>query len=263
MYFAYIHCKPDGTPFYVGKGNSRRVGEIRRNNKFHRDVCSKYGEENILVGKIECSSESIAFDLERGLIKCLRRMSVNLANVTDGGEGSSGWKAPDSYREKRRMMSIGSNNPFFGKTHSEELRKNESIRAREQWKNPELLSKASELGKLRVGPANPFYGKRHSAEAKRKNAESKLGKPGRKVSEAEREEMSIRISGERHHFFGKKLSQDHRKKLSVSAKKQATGGRFMLDTSGKLRRVVAGDIELRLSQGWTYTRKEQSCSTTS
>jgi hypothetical protein len=25
MYFVYIHCKPDGAPFYVGKGNIRRV----------------------------------------------------------------------------------------------------------------------------------------------------------------------------------------------------------------------------------------------
>lgn len=24
-FFAYIHCKPDGTPFYVGKGALRRA----------------------------------------------------------------------------------------------------------------------------------------------------------------------------------------------------------------------------------------------
>ena len=87
--FAYVHCKPDGTVFYVGKGALRRVKNLRERNAYHRRVVDKYGKKNILIGMLECSSEQIAFDLERGLIKCLKRQGVSLANCTDGGEGGS------------------------------------------------------------------------------------------------------------------------------------------------------------------------------
>lgn len=87
--FAYVHCKPDGTVFYVGKGALRRVKNLRERNEYHRRVVAKYGKNNILIGMLECSSEQIAFDLERGLIKCLKRQGVSLANCTDGGEGGS------------------------------------------------------------------------------------------------------------------------------------------------------------------------------
>jgi hypothetical protein len=103
-YFAYVHAKPDTRDalgiFYVGKGKGIRDKDLSVRNRHHGFVLSKHGKENILVGKIECSSESSAFDLERGLIKCLRRMQVNLTNVTDGGEGSSGYKHLDSTKAK-------------------------------------------------------------------------------------------------------------------------------------------------------------------
>lgn len=38
---------------------------------------------------LDCSSSSIAYDLERGLIKCLKRSGVELTNFTEGGEGGS------------------------------------------------------------------------------------------------------------------------------------------------------------------------------
>jgi hypothetical protein len=85
--FAYVHCKPDGTPFYVGKGALRRVKYLGERNSYHQAVVKKYGKDNILIGMFECSSADIAYDLERGLIKCLRRSGIKLTNFTDGGEG--------------------------------------------------------------------------------------------------------------------------------------------------------------------------------
>lgn len=101
-YYAYLHAAPDAQDargvFYVGKGSGRRSHDFYRRNKHHTYVVRKHGAENVLVGRIPCSSESIAFDLERGLIKCLRRMGVALVNYTDGGEGSSGAVATASTR---------------------------------------------------------------------------------------------------------------------------------------------------------------------
>ena len=87
--YAYLHCKPDGTPFYVGKGALRRANYLGERNQFHQATVKKYGSKNILVGKLECSSSKIAYELERGLIKCLKRMGVGLTNFTDGGDGGS------------------------------------------------------------------------------------------------------------------------------------------------------------------------------
>ena len=87
--YAYIHCKPDGTPFYVGKGALRRAKYLGERNPHHQNIVTKYGKPNILVGMLECSTDTIAYDLERGIIKCLRRQDIQLTNFTDGGEGTS------------------------------------------------------------------------------------------------------------------------------------------------------------------------------
>ena len=85
--YAYLHCRPDGTPFYVGKGALRRAKYLGERNPYHQAIVSKYGKSNILVGKIECSNSHIAYELEKGLIRCIRNMGVKLTNFTDGGEG--------------------------------------------------------------------------------------------------------------------------------------------------------------------------------
>ena len=87
MNYAYIHCKPDGTPFYVGKGKLRRAKYLGERNPYHRAVVQKYGASSILIGMLECSSEKIAYSLEEGLIKCLRRSKIQLCNFTSGGDG--------------------------------------------------------------------------------------------------------------------------------------------------------------------------------
>lgn len=97
-FFAYIHCKPDGAPFYVGKGTRTRYRNFTQRSEYHKRVVAKYGQENILIGKLDCSSNDIALALEVGLIRCLRKMGVSLVNLTDGGEGTVGWRCPENVR---------------------------------------------------------------------------------------------------------------------------------------------------------------------
>ena len=63
--YAYIHCKPDGIPFYVGKGKYRRATYLGERNQHHKNIVNKYGPANILKGKLECSSDAIAYELEQ------------------------------------------------------------------------------------------------------------------------------------------------------------------------------------------------------
>lgn len=107
-FYAYIHCKPDGTPFYVGKGDETRVSFKKRyHNRHHMNVLNKYGEDKILVGKMECSTEDIAFDLERGLIKRLRKMGVGIVNLTEGGDGTKGAVRSPEARARMAAAKIG------------------------------------------------------------------------------------------------------------------------------------------------------------
>lgn len=155
--FAYVHARPSTINahgiFYVGKGSLERSKRFYKRNPHHSNIVSKYGKENILVGTLPCSSEEIAFELEKGLIKCLRRMNVVLSNQTDGGEGFSGGRHTENSKKaisqavKLRANEIAEQNKRvhtgkkrseetckriaagnLGKTHSEETRNKLSLR---------------------------------------------------------------------------------------------------------------------------------------
>lgn len=201
IYYAYIHCKPDGIPFYVGKGNESRIKRVRRRaNKWHCNIVDKYGEENILVGKIECSSEQIAFDLEIGLIKRLRAMQLPLVNATSGGGGVSGFFLSDEAKEKKRQALLGRPRTEktkeklrlanLGKKHTQESRKKMSeiqknkivsLETRKKMSDAhkgkivsqETRKKISEFAKRR----KTFLGKKHKLESKIKISRSQGGLP--------------------------------------------------------------------------------------
>ena len=106
QFYTYLHCRPDGTPFYVGKGNNRfgkRSHEFRRRNQYHQHIVSKYGRENILIYIFPCESEEQAFADEAQQIAQLRQAGYSLCNLTDGGEGSSGRVNTETRSAKLKM----------------------------------------------------------------------------------------------------------------------------------------------------------------
>ena len=173
--FAYIHCKPTGVPFYVGKGVLRRAKYLGERNQHHQNVVAKYGKENILVGMLECSTPAIAYDLEAGIIKCLRRSGVELCNLTAGGDGG---KNPSEETRKRlseaakkrgvseacQLAKVAAkkgkalseeqkkkqSETMKGIVFSEEHRRNISIGAKKRGMSLELLAKAHAASRGRV-----------------------------------------------------------------------------------------------------------------
>jgi hypothetical protein len=104
--FTYLHCSPDGVPFYVGKGTLRRSKKTYNRNVYYERTVQKIGKENILIGRIECSTDDIAFELERGVIKCLKRSGVKLTNLNEGGLGNFGncipWSKGKKFTEEHK-----------------------------------------------------------------------------------------------------------------------------------------------------------------
>jgi hypothetical protein len=153
-FYAYVHARPGAADasafFYVGKGKGARIRDYLHRNQHHKNIVAKYGRENILSGRIDCSDESTAMLLEQGLIKCLRRMGVKLANVTAGGEGLTGHRHSEATRQKMREAATG-------RVRSAETR--------------------AKLRAANIGKAGTFTGKKHTAETRSKIAATRRGKP--------------------------------------------------------------------------------------
>ena len=100
MFYVYEHIRLDtNTVFYVGKGTGRRCFEARRRNQHWKRVVSKAGgfDVRIVVDKID---EELAFLAEQELIAKLKLQGLTLTNITDGGEGTSGYQHTDEARIK-------------------------------------------------------------------------------------------------------------------------------------------------------------------
>jgi hypothetical protein len=100
MFYVYEHIRLDtNAVFYVGKGKGRRCFEARRRNQHWKRVVAKAGgfDVCIVVDKID---EELAFLAEQELIAKLKSQGASLANITDGGEGASGYRHTDEARIK-------------------------------------------------------------------------------------------------------------------------------------------------------------------
>ena len=88
-HYVYVHRRAtDRSVFYVGKGKDRRAWDRQGRNRHWRHIVQKHGFE---VEVIKATMpEACALSLERALIAALGR--EHLANVVDGGGGTSGWK---------------------------------------------------------------------------------------------------------------------------------------------------------------------------
>lgn len=136
VFYVYEHIRNDTNEiFYVGKG---KKGSGRSNYKYDRNIYwqrivnkTAFTTRKIATGL----SEELSFKKEKERIKELRKLGVKLSNMTDGGEGLSGYipttatlakiskaksNPSDETRGKISKAKSGENNPMYNKKHSEE-----------------------------------------------------------------------------------------------------------------------------------------------
>lgn len=167
-YYVYLHRRAtDGKVFYVGKGHGRRAFD--KNNgrsKWWKSIVKKYGYNvEIYLNGLQ---EWYAIELEKELIAYYGR--ENICNMTDGGEGMSGWTPSEETIKKRTSKTIG-------QKRTEETKKRMSEAKKGYKPSKETLIKMSQC---RIG----F---KHTEEAKKKVS---IAVRNRKVSEETRKKMS-------------------------------------------------------------------------
>lgn len=106
MFYTYSHATPEGRLFYIGKGSGRRAYAFYQRSSYWNNIVSKYGAPTVKIIS-EWGTEQEALQHEIALIQYHREQGLVLCNLTDGGEGTSGYKATPEQIENNRVAHLG------------------------------------------------------------------------------------------------------------------------------------------------------------
>lgn len=160
-FYTYAHAKPNGPIFYIGKGMGDRAWSKDNRNIHWKRTVAKYGYEVELLAYWE--NENDAFDHENLLISCFKKIRILLVNMTNGGEGSAGYRWTDEQKAKR-PPTTGNKNPMYGRIQSKETREKIAKKAKNRSISDETKAKISLKMKERI------FSKEHRKNLGKKSA---------------------------------------------------------------------------------------------
>lgn len=98
-FYIYVHYRlSDNKPFYVGKGRGGRAYSKKNRNQYWQNIVDKCGYHVEIV--FENLDEETAFQCEKDTILEFKYFGYELCNLTEGGEGLSGYKFTEEQKVK-------------------------------------------------------------------------------------------------------------------------------------------------------------------
>jgi predicted GIY-YIG superfamily endonuclease len=248
IFYIYVIHNIINNKIYVGKTIdpvSRWYEHITsKNTQYIHRAIRKYGVDSFIFTVIhKLNSEIETNNAERYWIRFYKSNVYRYGNefgynMTDGGEGSFGYRHSNKTKQKIsivvRAFYENNLNPRAGKTLSEETKQlisqgNTGKRRTQEVKDnfskmrqgsgngfygkthsPETKAKISERSQKLIGELNPFFGHTLSEETKEKIRQAHLGKP---TSDETKNKISENMMGERNHFFGKHHTEETKELL--------------------------------------------------
>lgn len=162
-FYIYFYLRIDGTPYYVGKGNAGRAWDT------HGHTVKPPKDKSLIIIAETNLTEIGAMALERRYIEWYGRKDNHtgiLRNMTDGGEGTSGYKHTI---EAKQAMSVAKKGKKQSLLHIEN-----AARTRIGVKRSDETKQA--ISKAVSGYLHPMYGKTHTKESREKIAMSSSGR---------------------------------------------------------------------------------------
>ena len=235
-YYVYAYLREDGTPYYIGKGKGSRAYSKHKGFK-------PPAKDRILI-ILRNLTEEQAFSNEIDFIAWYGRKDNGtgiLRNLTDGGEGASGFVFPES---SKQILSARNK----GKKISDKVKKKMSEAHKKRFiENPELRKIQSDRNK-RLGITIPAKtpeqweiwkknvretraGYTHSEETRNKISKAAIGrKKSSEAIEKQRQKMIGKVPWNKGKTGlqvawnkGKTHSEETKQKISASAKARKGG----------------------------------------
>jgi hypothetical protein len=194
MAFVYRHIRLDnGNPFYIGIGKSEaRAYSKKGRSKFWQRIVDKCGYEvEILFDNLDYEQAKLK---EQEFISIYGRANICnglLCNLTDGGDGSLGYKPTEEALSK------------ISKTSKGRVKSADQI---EKWKSSMNFTKSHET---REKIRQSLLGKHHTDERKENQRKAQLGK---KLSNETKLKIGLASKGRKN----PPISEETRKKMSES-----------------------------------------------
>lgn len=173
-FYVYAYIRLDGTPYYIGKGKGRRAWDWHRNIPVPKDKKRIVILENNLT-------ELGAFAIERRMIRWYGRKDLGtgiLGNMSDGGEGVTGYTHTAETRAKLSKISKG-------KVNSVETRAKMSASQKDRVVSLETRAKISKANRTRTV----------TNETRAKMSAARKGRPGKPNSLETRAKLSAALKG--------------------------------------------------------------------
>ena len=170
QFYSYLWLREDGTPYYAGKGSGRRA--------YHSDGHNVHRPKNrsrILV--FPMINEAEAFESEIALIELFGRLDNGtgcLRNITDGGDGISGFRHSEEFAKRQAAIRTG-------RKHSDATK--QKMRESQLGKHHSDVTK-QKLREIKTGKPSGRVGYRHSDATREKIRQARLTDNGRRARDA-------------------------------------------------------------------------------